>query len=151
MLTGPTERNPLVGVLLERQARWCYQHRLVIFMRSARNKSCSCIHLDTDLWYTDKDTFNIHFHWFEAAVQIDLSGVGIRCWDSKTLINNSKFLLLTLACNYCKGLLRRGKLWAKGGRDTVKGPAYKCVPRQEPKKAWLMVTQGSFYRWREAD
>ena len=29
VLTGPTERNPLVGVLLERQARWCYQHRLV--------------------------------------------------------------------------------------------------------------------------
>jgi len=27
VVTGPTERNPLVGILLERQARWCYQHR----------------------------------------------------------------------------------------------------------------------------
>ena len=29
VLTGPTERNPLVGILLERQARWCYKHRSI--------------------------------------------------------------------------------------------------------------------------
>ena len=32
VLTGPTERNPLVGILLERQARWCYKHRSNIIM-----------------------------------------------------------------------------------------------------------------------
>ena len=51
VLTGPTERNPLVGILLERQARWCYQHRSTLIMMMMHR----CINEDDN---NDDDDYN---------------------------------------------------------------------------------------------